>query len=186
MPLLTAETAVKDCLIVLSDIHTDQRGSFSELFRASGAKAIGLPQFFDQQNVSVSKKNTIRGLHGQVNKPQGKLVNCLQGKIWDVCVDARPRSPTYGKWTAVELGVESNTQVGLYIPPGCLHGFAALEDNSVVHYLCTTEYDHASDGGVSCFDPTLNIPWPVNPEHVSAKDARLPSWLDYLNSLRYH
>lgn len=182
--VMTEIKAIKGAKLLFGVVHEDHRGTFTETHKDSDMKTFGLPERFVQSNVSISKKGVIRGLHAQKVNPQGKLIRCLSGKILDVIVDARPDSPTFGAIFQQHLGGDKTRDLAIYAPPGCLHGFCAIEDNSTVLYHCTTEYDPVSDGGVSPFDPRLNIQWPVNPELVSAKDLRLSSWVDYVHSLK--
>jgi dTDP-4-dehydrorhamnose 3,5-epimerase len=115
----------------------------------------------------------LRGLHAQLRRPQGKLVRALRGEIWDVAVDARPGSPTFGKWFGVTLSEENFRQ--LFVPPGFLHGFCVLSEMAEVEYKCTALYDRADEIGVRWDDPGIAIDWPVKAPLLSPKDAALPS-----------
>jgi dTDP-4-dehydrorhamnose 3,5-epimerase len=153
----------------------DSRGWFSETYNQARAAEAGIDVLFCQDNQSFStSKGIIRGLHYQ--RPpfaQAKLVRCMQGSIWDVAVDARRGSPTYGQWVAAELSAQNRKQ--LFIPAGFLHGFVTLEDNTEVAYKVSALYDAASDGGIRWDDPTLALPWPLDGQAlVSDKDAALP------------
>lgn len=182
--ITTEQTKIPGALIVRFPQHEDHRGTFEESYHAEKFDRAGLPPMWLQDNLSVSYGGVIRGLHLQKVNPQGKLVRCLQGSIWDVCVDLRAGSPTFGEWTRVHL--RENDQMGFYLPPGTAHGFLALERRNVVHYKCTTLYEPGADGGVAWDDEHLGIPWPIdNPERliVSAKDRLLPGFLDYAKTL---
>lgn len=154
----------------------DERGYFSEIFRLNtfAEHVPGVEFVQDNQSLSV-RIGTIRGLHFQT-KPavQGKLVRCLAGRLFDVAVDLRADSPTYGKWVSVELSPEENNQ--LWVPPGFGHGFCTLEPNSVISYRVTGYYSPENDKGVAWDDPTIGIRWPsvADPDTLSAKDRQQP------------
>ncbi len=156
----------------------DARGHFCETFNAARFAEAGLTAAFVQDNQSFSAaKGTLRGLHCQVAPfVQGKLVRVLRGAIWDVAVDARADSPTFGQHAAAFLTAESGAQ--LWVPPGFLHGFCTLEPDTEVFYKVTAPYDRASERGVIWNDPTLALPWPVAAAAVvlSDKDRILPHW----------
>ena len=156
----------------------DERGFFSETFRADAFEAVAGPVRFVQDNHSRSaRRGTIRGLHYQsAPRGQGKLVRVLRGAILDVAVDARKGSPTFGQHVAVELSAENWQQ--LFIPEGFLHGFCTLTDDVDVAYKVTDHYSPAHDGGVRWNDPTIGIVWPVREEDamVSDKDRTAPSF----------
>ena len=128
----------------------------------------GLPAGFVQDNHSSSVRHTLRGLHMQMRKPQGKLVRVTEGEIWDVAVDLRPNSPTRNRRTAAVLSADNFMQ--LYIPPGCAHGFCVMSDVAQVQYKCTELYDPADEVGIAWNDPTLAIPWPVAEPILSGRD----------------
>jgi len=160
-------------VVVESRAHDDARGSFMELFRASVFDRAGLPSAFVQWNRSVSHRGALRGLHFQrFPAIQGKLVRVTRGRAWDVAVDLRPGSGTFGRWHGLELSGENG--VMLWIPGGFAHGFLALEEGTELEYLCTAEYDPACEAGIRWDDPTLAIGWPENPRIMSDKDAALP------------
>jgi dTDP-4-dehydrorhamnose 3,5-epimerase len=166
-------------LLVEAKLFRDARGFFFESYNESDFRAAGLPTRFSQDNVSSSVRGTVRGLHFQ-NPPhaQGKLVRVLQGTVFDVAVDLRTDSLTYGKWYSEELS--SDNARALYIPPGFAHGFCVTSETAVFFYKCTSSYAPASEGGIRWDDPTLNIGWPL-PDHqtlVSEKDNRLPLFRD--------
>ena len=172
--------SVLGAFTVKNPIFDDNRGSFQELYHKSRFIDNGLPNIFVQDNISISHKGVLRGLHMQTVNPQGKLVTCLNGEVYDVCVDLRPRSPTFKKWCAVVLNPELGES--FYIPPGCAHGFLSLQDDSVLHYKCTTEYNKASDSGLFYNDLSIGILWPTLdvPYIISDKDLRLPTIESYI------
>jgi dTDP-4-dehydrorhamnose 3,5-epimerase len=166
--------AVAGALKIVPRAFADDRGYFKEVFRASPyAEELGLREPFVQDNVSFSKARVLRGLHGDAR--MAKLVQVLRGSACDVVVDVRKESPTYRQWVAVTL--EGTTHTQLFIPAGCLHGFLALEDDTMLLYKQTAEYDPASEFGVAWNDPDLAIDWPLSghPPLLSTKDAANPT-----------
>lgn len=151
----------------------DDRGYFKEVFRSSAYAQLGLHEPFVQDNVSVSKARTLRGLHGDMRI--AKLVQVLRGSAFDVMVDMREGSPSYGQWAGVTLYGDEHVQ--LYIPAGCLHGFLALEDDTLLTYKQTAEYDPSHEIGVAWNDPDLAIDWPLYGAApiLSPKDAANPT-----------
>lgn len=131
---------------------------------------IGVP--FVQDNISFSQKGTIRGLHFQVDPGQAKLVSCIQGKIWDVAVDIRPESPTFGMWEALEL--DGETQEQFFIPIGFAHGFCVLSETALVQYKVSAPYDATTERSIRWSDPILQIPWPVPNPILSPRDQTSP------------
>ena len=163
-------------ILVIPQVFSDERGSFFESFQEERYRVAGIPvDELVQENISVSHKGVLRGLHFQ--RPpyaQGKLVQVLQGSVFDVAVDLRSDSPTYGQHIALELSAKNHRQ--FFIPAGFAHGFLALEDDTVFHYKTTAVYDKASEGGVRYDDPTLAIAWPnIAPLIVADKDRALPT-----------
>ena len=158
----------------------DSRGFFSETWNAARVAAAGVEGTFIQDNHSLSRdRGVLRGLHCQVGpNAQGKLVRCVRGSIFDVAVDARRSSPTFGQWVGVELSAENWKQ--LWVPVGFLHGFCTTSDDTEVIYKVTGAYDREAERGVIWDDPTLAIPWPVGPGGaiLSDKDKVLPRWAD--------
>jgi len=162
-----------DVLQLRRRVFADDRGWFRELWRANEAAALGLPDAFVQDNVSFSRRGVLRGLHYQHPYGQGKLVTALVGRIYDVAVDLRRGSPTFGRWVGVELDAAEGTM--LYLPPGFAHGFLALTDPAVVLYKCTDYYRPEADRTVAWNDPQLAIAWPLEgPPLLSPKDATAP------------
>ena len=148
-----------------------------ETFRETTLREAGINETFVQDNHSRSSKGILRGLHYQLIQPQGKLVRVSRGKVFDVAVDIRRSSPTFGQWVGVFLSAENNRQS--WIPEGFAHGFAAIED-SLFFYKCTNFYNKASESGIVWNDPTLNIQWPVTNPIVSEKDQILPTFEELL------
>ncbi len=158
--------------------HGDDRGYFSETYSAPRMAEAGIPHAFVQDNQSFSRAlGTVRGLHCQVAPfVQGKLVRVLRGAIWDVAVDARAGSASYGRFAAVHLSAENGSQ--LWVPPGFLHGFCTTAPDTEIAYKVTARYDRAAERGVIWTDPTLALPWPVtrSAAALSDKDQTLPGW----------
>lgn len=171
-------TSIEGAVVLHPSVFSDDRGWFMELFKESTFAELGVPARFVQDNVSESRRGVVRGLHFQVEPfAQGKLVTCLKGAIFDVLVDLRPDSPTFGEWQSVELS-ELNRQA-LYIPEGMAHGFQALADWSRVFYKCTTIYSKQHEHGIRYNDPELAIAWPLPARFVSPKDLDLPSFAQW-------
>lgn len=165
-------------LIVTLDIFGDSRGFFIERFNENKFRELGLPHYFPQDNHSRSAPGVIRGLHFQPNPAQGKLVGAARGSIWDVAVDIRPESPTFGKWFGIELS-DSNGKL-LWIPPGFAHGFCVTgEGPADVFYKVTSLYNPASETGITYADLEIGIKWPVTNQIVSERDTRQQSFAEY-------
>lgn len=157
-----------DGLIIFQPtIHEDARGEFCETWREKDYKESGIKEAFVQDNISISHKNVLRGLHYQ--KGQGQLVTVLEGKIFDVVVDIRKKSQTYQKYFSLELDGVSKKQI--YMPPGFTHGFYVLSEVAVVLYKCTAYYNPLYEEGVNWNDPVLNIQWPNGEKIISKKDS---------------
>ena len=169
---------VSGLVMVTPDRFGDARGFFSETYNAERFEAAGIAGPFVQDNQSLSReRGVVRGLHCQVGaNAQGKLIRCISGAIWDVAVDARRGSPTFGRWIGVELSAENWRQ--LWVPVGFLHGFCTLEADTEVVYKVTAPYDRAAERGVVWNDPTLALPWPIDEGEavLSDKDRVLPRW----------
>lgn len=160
-------------LLIESERHGDDRGFLSEIFRASQLQASGIPASFPQDNLSRSGRNVLRGIHYQLNPgAQGKLLRVLRGALFDVAVDLRKGSPTFGKWSGLEMRADAVT--ALWVPPGFGHGFLALEDGTEVLYGVTREHDPSLERGILWSDPDLGIRWPVGNPVLSKRDADLP------------
>lgn len=162
---------IPDVLCIEPAVFRDTRGRFLETFHAPRYAEIGLGPFV-QDNVSYSVQGTLRGLHYQEPNPQGKLVSALVGEIFDVAVDLRPDSPTYGKWVAEILSAENHRQ--LWVPPGFAHGFCVTSETAVVTYKCTAVYAPGCEHGLRWNDPDLAIDWPVKHPLLSPKDSAAP------------
>jgi dTDP-4-dehydrorhamnose 3,5-epimerase len=169
---------LKGLLLVELDVYGDHRGFFVERYNAKRFQEHGLPVEFPQINHSRSAPRVLRGLHYQHEPPQGKLVGVARGRIWDVAVDIRPGSPTFGRSVGVELS-DTNGRL-LWLPPGFAHGFCVLgEEPCDVLYEVSTLYNPKSEGGISWSDPELGIDWPLRDPVVSERDSKLQSFADY-------
>ena len=170
----SADTPIHGLLSVSRVEHKDTRGSFSRLFDQDELFLLGWPFRTEQVNFSsTALEGTIRGMHAQHGStPEYKLVTCVRGAVWDVCVDLRKKSPTFLRWQAVELS-ETNA-LSLLIPPGVAHGFQALSDGAELVYCHSAPYDPDSEIGVSPFDPLLAISWPLDVRLISDRDRKHP------------
>lgn len=167
------QTKLGGALIIEPKIFGDDRGFFYETYQSQRYKAAGIELDFVQDNRSRSSKGVLRGLHFQKNKPQGKLVTVTQGKVFDVAVDLRKDSPTFGQHASVLLTGDNRVQ--FYIPPGFAHGFCVLSDTADFQYKCTDYYDPTDEGGLLWNDPELAIAWPLTNPTLSAKDSVQPT-----------
>lgn len=171
------KTKLKDCFIIEPKVFGDDRGFFLETFQENRyLDLVGINLPFVQDNHSRSSKGVLRGLHFQKTKPQGKLVRVVRGKVYDVAVDIRTSSPTYGQWEAVILSEENKTQ--FWVPPGFAHGFIVLSEIADFEYKCTEYYDSFDEGSLLWNDPDLNIPWPIDNPTLSEKDKNAPPLAD--------
>ena len=167
------KTKISDLLIIEPKIFGDERGFFYEIYQDARYKAAGITQNFVQDNRSRSTQNVLRGLHFQKTKPQGKLVTVTQGSVFDVAVDFRPDSPTFGQHESVLLTGENKIQ--FYIPPGFAHGFCVLSETADFQYKCTDYYDPTDESGLLWNDPVLGIEWPLAAPVLSPKDSVQPT-----------
>jgi dTDP-4-dehydrorhamnose 3,5-epimerase len=182
------QTKIRDLVLIKPRVFNDSRGFFLEVYNKREMADIGIYENFVQDNVSHSSKGVVRGLHFQGKHAQGKMVKVLRGKIFDVVVDIRSGSPTYG----MQLGFELNSkyQCMIYVPVGFAHGFMALENSTDVMYKVTDYYEPASDAGIIWNDPDIGISWPLdaygiqNPI-ISPKDAALPLLKDIITPFKY-
>jgi len=176
MPFIFIPCPIDGLFEIQPKVYGDSRGYFFECYSERDFAGAGLDVHFVQDNQSLSQKGTLRGLHFQKTKPQGKLVRAIQGEVFDVAVDIRPDSPTLGKWHAVVLSSVKQNQ--LYIPPGFAHGFLALSDEAVFAYKCSDFYYPEDEGGIVWNDPSIGISWPdIGMEYsLSEKDKLLPLW----------
>jgi len=166
--LVVERLTLPEVLAIRPSVYPDERGQFFESWNEARYRAAGIDESFVQDNVSRSRRGVVRGLHMQFPVQQGKLVSVLHGSVFDVAVDARHGSPRFGQWVGRELRSDTPTQ--LWIPPGFLHGFQALEDDSIVSYKVSGAYDPASELTVRWDDPAIGITWPLHAGVVSAKD----------------
>lgn len=171
-------TTLPGLVLVEPPVFADARGYFYESWNAARHAAAGIAGPFVQDNVSYSTRGVVRGLHFQrAPRAQGKLVSVLRGAVFDVAVDLRTGSPTFGRWEGVELTADNRRQ--LYVPPGFAHGFAVLSDDALVAYKCTEYYDPSSEVTVRWDDPAIAVRWPsVAPARLSARDAAAPLLAD--------
>jgi dTDP-4-dehydrorhamnose 3,5-epimerase len=173
-------TELPGVLLVEPDVFADSRGFFLETYHSEKYGAVGIGPFV-QDNHSRSAGGTLRGLHLQLNRPQGKLVRVIEGEIFDVAVDVRRGSPTFGRWAAISLSAGNFRQC--YIPPGFAHGFCVVTPIAQVEYKCTDLYDPASELGIAWNDPALGIAWPVRDPILSDRDRRNPTLHDVRDKL---
>ena len=166
------ETGLDGVVIVEPRVHGDERGFFQESWKASSYGSHGLPRTFAQANVSRSAQGVLRGLHYQYRQPQGKLVTVFEGRIFDVAVDVRPGSKSFGQWAGVELSAANHRQ--LYVPEGFAHGFIVLSSSALFHYHCTSEYSPEFEVSIAWNDPDIAVKWPCEPASVSGKDRQAP------------
>jgi dTDP-4-dehydrorhamnose 3,5-epimerase len=170
------ETSLPGVLVIEPKVYADTRGFFMETYHAAHFRALGIDAAFVQDNHSRSLRGVLRGLHYQEPNPQGKLVRCTRGALYDVAVDIRAGSPQFGKWTAAEL-TEENRRM-MWVPPGFAHGFCALSDVADLVYKCTALYEAANDRTILWSDPEIGITWPVAKPALSPKDAAAPRLKD--------
>lgn len=153
------ETKINDLYIIEPTVYGDDRGYFMETYNAEEFKESGLDMTFVQDNQSKSRKGVLRGLHFQYNHPQGKLVRVIKGEVYDVAVDLRKNSSTYGKWYGVILSNENKRQ--FYVPKGFAHGFLVLSEEAEFTYKCTDFYHPEDEGGILWNDPDIEVDWPI-------------------------
>ena len=166
---------IEGLAIIQPTVHGDDRGYFMETYNQKDMQEAGLAMTFVQDNQSMSVKGVLRGLHYQINHPQGKLVRVISGQVFDVAVDLRKNSPTFGAWHGEILSAENKKQ--FYIPEGFAHGFYVLSDTAEFVYKCTDFYHHGDEGGLRWNDPTIGISWPLLPgitPILSEKDKNNP------------
>lgn len=171
------KTDVKDLYVIESKVFGDERGFFTETYNKNDFTEAGLTMEFVQDNHSKSTKGVLRGMHFQINNPQGKLVRVIKGEVFDVAVDLRKDSETYGKWFGIYLNDENKKQ--LYVPEGFAHGFLVTSDEAEFCYKCTNFYDPTDEGGLMWNDKTVGIEWPlhkVDEMKLSEKDKVNPNF----------
>lgn len=166
------ETPLSGLLILEPTVFTDKRGYFFEVFQQTRFAENGIPTMV-QDNVSRSTRHVLRGLHYQLPHAQGKLVGVTRGIVWDVAVDIRVSSPTFGKWFGTTLSDENHRQV--YIPPGFAHGFCVISDEADFYYKCSEYYSPGSEHGIAWNDAQLNIAWPIENPILAPKDESYPT-----------
>lgn len=172
------KTELDGVLIITPDVFEDERGFFFESYNKKKLAEAGINDEFVQDNHSKSIKNTVRGLHYQSSPGEAKLTRCTKGKVFDVIVDIRPDSPTFGKWIGTELSAENKRQV--YIPIGCAHGFCVLSDEAEFQYKVTAYYHKETDVGIAWNDPDLGVEWPLDGEAIiSERDKNNISFAQY-------
>ena len=166
------ETDLPGVLILEPKVFGDDRGFFMETWNGRRYEDLGIPNDFVQDNLSFSAHGVLRGLHFQNPKPQGKLVSVLRGEVFDVAVDIRTGSPTYGRWTGVTLSAENRRQ--FWVPPDFAHGFVVTGEDALFSYKCTDYYAPDHDGSVLWNDPEIGIRWPIEAPTLSGKDGSAP------------
>jgi dTDP-4-dehydrorhamnose 3,5-epimerase len=177
------ETGLQGLLLICPKVYQDERGYFFESFNDAVYKKAGLNFDFIQDNISKSKRNTIRGLHFQTGEmAQGKLCQVISGKVLDVAVDIRLDSPTFGKHYRVELSEENHWQI--WMSPGFAHGFAVLSDEAIFSYKCTKLYSREYESAILYNDHDLNIDWKVTSPVLSEKDLKAASFREYLENAK--
>ena len=182
MGKITVETCeIEGLKIITPTVFGDARGYFMETYNYNDLKAAGIPEVFVQDNQSASKKGVLRGLHFQINYPQDKLVRVVNGEVFDVAVDLREGSKTFGKWYGVRLSAENKKQ--FYIPEGFAHGFLVLSDEAEFAYKCTDFYHPDDEGGIAYNTPDIGVEWPI-PEGMeltlSEKDTKWGTLEQYM------
>jgi dTDP-4-dehydrorhamnose 3,5-epimerase len=173
-------TPLAGVLLFTPRIFRDSRGYFLETWRSDFYEAAGVSGTFVQDNHSQSRQAVLRGIHFQHERPQGKLVSVSYGRVFDVAVDLRRDSPSFGRWHGVELSAENQRQ--LWLPPGMGHAFCVLSDTAHVHYKCTEYYLPGDEGAIVWNDPDLAVAWPLSRPVLSAKDAAAPGLRQWMNS----
>ena len=175
------DTELDGVVLLEPAVHGDERGFLVETFSAPAWRELGVEAEFVQDNHSRSHAGIPRGLHFQTRPGQAKLVRCSRGRIWDVAVDLRRDSPTYGRWEGHELDDELHRQ--LFVPAGFAHGFCVLSEIADVHYKLSSLYDPATEAGIAWDDPDLAVAWPVADPHVSGRDRSAPRLAEIADEL---
>ena len=169
-------TPLEGMFIIEPRCFQDERGFFLETYQEERYRQVGIADIFVQDNQSRSIKGVLRGMHFQVKRPQAQMVTVLRGRIFDVGVDLRPASPTFGQWHGVELSDTGPRQI--YMAPGFAHGFCVLSDRADLHYKVSRIYDAHDEGGLLWSDPDVNIKWPLTAPDVTSRDATYPRLKD--------
>jgi dTDP-4-dehydrorhamnose 3,5-epimerase len=175
------ETSLAGLVLIEPDVHGDERGFFTETFRAEAWRELGVEAEFVQDNHSRSRRGALRGLHFQLRPGQAKLVRCARGRIWDVAVDLRRGSPTHGRWEGVELDDERQRQ--LFVPVGFAHGFCVLSEEADVVYKVSSYFDPDTEAGIAWDDPDVGIEWPIADPRLSERDRSAPRLAEVADSL---
>jgi len=184
MPFIFQRLDIPEIILIEPRRFEDTRGFFMETYKYSDFLRNGIQEHFVQDNYSRSVRDVLRGLHYQRNShAQGKLIQCIKGKIFDVAVDIRKGSPTFMQWISSELSEENNRM--FYVPPGFAHGFIVVSDIADVIYKCTKEYSPEDDRGIIWNDPDIQIRWPIQEPVLSEKDSRHPLLRDADNNFEY-
>lgn len=184
LPPEIRETEIPAVLEITTPVFSDTRGYFSESYNEQSWAAAGFRERFVQDNISLSSRGVLRGLHYQMNPfGMGKLVRAITGAVFDVAVDLRKGSPAFGRWVGRTL--EEDVPLWLWIPAGFAHGFVALRDNTRVYYKCTGIYKGEAERAIRHDDPALHIAWPVPVEIISEKDANAPLFKDSEHNFTY-
>ncbi len=176
-------TKLEGTILLEPVVHGDDRGFFFESFRRDLWAEHGVDVDFVQHNHSRSARGTLRGIHFQTEPGQAKLIRCVRGRIFDVAVDLRRGSPTYGRWEGHVLDDESHRQ--LFVPLGFAHGFAVLSDVADVAYLCSSTYDPATEAGIAWDDPDVGVEWPLDDPLLSERDKTAPSLAEVAETLPF-
>ena len=174
-------TDLPGVVLIEPDVYRDSRGFFLETYHQKRYAEHGIEGPLVQDNHSHSQRGTLRGLHAQIRRPQGKLVRAVEGEMFDVAVDIRRGSPTFGKWVGFVLSGENFRQ--LWIPPGFAHGFCVLSERVHVEYKCSDFYDPGHELGIAWNDPEIGIAWPIQGPILSSKDASAPRLAEVLDQL---
>jgi dTDP-4-dehydrorhamnose 3,5-epimerase len=169
-------TPLQGLMVLELDCFTDDRGFFLETYHEQRYKEAGIKDHFVQDNQSRSKKGVLRGLHFQVKRPQAQIVTVMRGHIFDVGVDLRKNSETFGKWYGVELSDDGTQQI--YMPPGFAHGFCVLSDYADLHYKVSRFYDPGDEGGLLWNDPSVDVQWPIMTYQISERDSCYPQLIE--------
>jgi dTDP-4-dehydrorhamnose 3,5-epimerase len=174
--IFTPSDTLPDVVVIEPDIYDDDRGYFLETFQRERFLQYDLSTAFVQDNISYSKKDVVRGIHYQLRRPQGKLIYSVHGEIFDVAVDIRRGSPTFGQWTGARISSDDHRMI--FIPEGYAHGFSVLSDSATVVYKCTDYYAPLDEFGIVYNDPGLDIDWQVKFPVLSERDLSLPALKD--------
>jgi len=177
--MIVKKTHLEGLLLIKPNVHEDKRGYFYENYRDDSFEENGLPTNFRQDNQTKSVKGTLRGLHYQMKYPQGKLVRVSLGMVYDVAVDLRKTSPSFGQYFGLNLTDKDHIQ--MYIPPGFAHGFCVLSDQAIFQYKCTEIYHPEDEYGIRWDDPQIRINWSITDPVISDRDLKLPFLVDQKN-----